>query len=249
MKKATVLSSGGCDSSTLVSLAVKEFGAENVITVSVGYGQKHTRELKCAEDIANYYNVEHRVLDLSEIFKESNCSLLKQSTEEVPEGSYEDQINRSETGVVSTYVPGRNALMLTAIASLSQSIFGCDQEIHIYLGAHADDAAGNAYPDCSKEFTDAIAKAIYVGTDEKVIVETPLVEMNKAEVVKLGLELGTPYNLTWSCYRGGEKSCGRCGTDLDRIEAFRSNGVIDPIEYEADVDWSGCKKIDYIENN
>ena len=233
MKKAIVLSSGGCDSTTLVSLAVRDFGAENVVTVSVSYGQKHSKELDCAEKVADYYHLRHEVIDLSAIFKYSNCSLLKQSTEEIPEGSYEDQINRSSTGVVSTYVPYRNGLMLSAIASFGLSMFPED-EVHIYLGAHADDAAGNAYPDCSVEFTEAVAKSIDLGTDHQVIVDTPLVNMNKATVVGLGLKLGTPYELTWSCYAGREKACGRCGTCLDRISAFRGNGVPDPIEYEGE---------------
>lgn len=234
MKSALILSSGGVDSTVCVGLAVKDYGKENVVTVSVAYGQKHSKELECADNVAKYYGVRHEVLDLSAIFKDSNCSLLEQSTEEIPEGAYVDQINKSESGVVTTYVPGRNALMLTAISSLGQSIFGPDAELHIYLGAHADDAAGNAYPDCSKEFTDAIAKAIYLGTDKKVIVETPLVELTKAEVVKIGLELNAPYHLTWSCYKGGAKACKRCGTCLDRLQAFRANNAIDPIEYEGE---------------
>ena len=242
MRKAIVLSSGGCDSSVCVSLAVKDFGAKNVVTVSVKYGQRHSCELDCAQAVADYYNLRHEVIDLSQIFKYSNCSLLLQSTEEVPEGSYAEQITRSETGVVSTYVPNRNCLMLSAVASLGLSIFP-DDEVHIYLGAHSDDAAGNAYPDCSKAFTDSITQTIDIATDHQVKVDTPLVELNKAQVVKLGLELGTPFELTTSCYNGGEKACGRCGTCADRIVAFKANGVIDPIEYSEEIDWTGCKPI------
>lgn len=239
-RSAVVASSGGCDSSVCVSAAVKEFGAENVVTVSVSYGQKHSRELECAEAIAKHYGLRHEVIDLSQIFKYSNCSLLQQSTEDVPEGSYEEQINKSESGVVSTYVPCRNSLIISAIASLGLSIFP-DDEVHIYLGAHADDAAGNAYPDCSKEFTDAMKQAIYLGTDHQVIVDTPLVEMNKAQVVKLGLDLGTPFELTTSCYNGRDKACGRCGTCADRINAFKANHMVDPIPYEIDIDWEDDK--------
>lgn len=231
MSKYVILSSGGVDSTTLVSLAVKNYGAENVVTVSVAYGQRHSKELECAQKIAEYYNVRHEVIDLSAIFKYSNCSLLAQSTEEVPEGSYVEQINKSASGVVATYVPYRNGLMLSAIASLGLSLFPND-EVYIYLGAHADDAAGNAYPDCSIQFAETIAKAIELGTDGQVKVVTPLIHMNKAEVVKLGLELGTPYQLTWSCYLGHDKACGKCGTCLDRLAAFKANGVKDPIEYE-----------------
>ena len=232
-KKALVLSSGGCDSTVCVSKAVRDFGIDNVVTVSVSYGQKHSKELECAAKIAKHYNLRHEVIDLSQIFKYSNCSLLQQSTEDVPEGSYAEQIGRSETGVVSTYVPYRNGLMLSAIASLGLSLFP-DAEVYIYLGAHADDAAGNAYPDCSKEFTDAVAKSIELGTDHKVKVVTPLVEMNKAQVVELGLQLNAPFELTWSCYKGHDKACANCGTCIDRINAFRANGVPDPIEYEGE---------------
>lgn len=233
MKKAIVLSSGGCDSTVCVGIAVRDFGAENVVTVSVAYKQKHSRELECADEVAKHYGLRHEVIDLSQIFKYSNCSLLQQSTEEVPEGSYEEQISKSETGVVSTYVPYRNGLMLSAIASLGLSIFPSD-EIHIYLGAHADDAAGNAYPDCSAEFTESVAKSIDLGTDHQVVVDTPLVRMNKSEVVKTGLELNVPFELTTSCYNGKVRACGKCGTCLDRISAFRVNNVIDPIEYEGE---------------
>lgn len=229
MKKALVLSSGGVDSTTCVSLAVKELGKENVTTVSVYYGQKHQKELDCAKKVAEYYGVDHRVIDLSKtgIMDDSNCSLLQQSTKEIPEGDYADQIDKTADGMVSTYVPFRNGLMLSAIAAVAVSKYPED-EVDVYLGAHADDAAGNAYADCSEAFTDAIGKAIHIGTYNKVNLVAPLVNMNKAEVVKTGLELGTPYELTWSCYEGGEKPCGKCGTCIDRAKAFAANGVKDP---------------------
>ena len=229
--KALVLSSGGVDSTTCIGIAIEKYGKENVSTVSVSYGQKHSREILQAMKIAAYYDVKHYTLDLSEIFKYSNCSLLKQSTENVPEGDYADQINKSETGVVSTFVPFRNGTMLSSVAALAGSIYP-NEEVAIFIGAHADDAAGNAYPDCSKEFTDAMAQAIYLGSDKKVTVEAPLVSWNKAEVVKEGLRLKVPYHLTTSCYNGREKACGKCGTCIDRLAAFEANGVKDPIEYE-----------------
>ena len=133
--------------------------------------------------------------------------------------------------MVSTFVPFRNGVMLSSVAALAVSLYP-DEEVDIYIGAHADDAAGNAYADCSKEFTDTIAKAINIGTYKLVHVEAPLVEMNKAQVVAEGLKLRVPYELTTSCYNGREKACGKCGTCLDRIAAFEANGVKDPIEYE-----------------
>lgn len=231
--KAVVLSSGGCDSTVTLAIALHTHNKEDVLTVSVSYGQKHSRELECAQKVSEYYGVRHEVIDLSQIFKYSNCSLLKQSDEEVPEGSYADQIGKSDSGIVSTYVPYRNGLMLSAVASLGMSIFP-DDEIVIYLGNHADDAAGNAYPDCSEEFSGAIAKAIYVGSGKQVMVATPLVTMNKAEVVAEGLKLGAPFELTTSCYNGKDKACQCCATCRDRIAAFRANNVIDPIEYEGE---------------
>lgn len=227
-KKAVVLSSGGVDSTTCVGIAVNDLGSDNVSTVSVFYGQKHSKELECAKAVANYYNLPHYELDLSGIFKFSNCSLLSDSTEEVPEGSYEDQISRKENGMVSTYVPFRNGLMLSAVASLAVSIYP-DDEVDIYIGAHADDAAGSAYADCSPEFTDAIAQAINIGTYNMVKVVAPLVNMNKAEVVRTGLYIKVPYDLTWSCYNGKDEPCGVCGTCIDRAKAFAANGVLDPI--------------------
>jgi 7-cyano-7-deazaguanine synthase len=113
--------------------------------------------------------------------------------------------------------------MLSAAASIAVSV-GASL---VYYGAHADDAAGNAYPDCSVRFTDAINRAIYEGTGGKVSIIAPFVTSNKAQVVKTGLELGVPYKMTWSCYEGGEKPCGKCGTCIDRAKAFALNGVED----------------------
>lgn len=229
--KALVLNSGGADSSTCVGIAVSKHGNENVSTVSVNYGQKHVKELKCAEQVAEYYNVKHYVLDLSNVLQYSNCSLMADSTEDIPMMSYADQIAKNGEGKVSTYVPFRNGLMLASVAALAQSIYP-DDNVDIYLGAHADDAAGRAYADCSEEFTSAMNTAIVIGTYGKVRVVAPLVNMTKAEVIATGLKLGVPYDRTWSCYCGGDKACGKCGTCLDRLAAFKANGVKDPIEYE-----------------
>ena len=145
-KKALVLSSGGVDSTTCIGIAVNEVGSENVSTVSVFYGQKHNKELDCAEKVANFYGLKHYVLDLSNVLQYSNCSLMKNSTENIPLMSYADQIKENGEGKVSTYVPFRNGLMLSAVAALAQSIYP-DDDVDIYLGAHADDAAGRAYAD------------------------------------------------------------------------------------------------------
>ena len=226
-KKALVLSSGGVDSTTCLSLAINKFGSENVTSVSFFYGQKHDKELKCARELANYYHIKHYELDLSSIMQYSNCSLLTNSTQEIKHQSYAEQIAENGEGRVSTYVPFRNGLMLSAAAALADSIYE-NEECDIYIGAHADDAAGNAYADCSTEFVDAMAKAINIGTYEKINIIAPFVNSNKAGVVKKGLELKTPYELTWSCYEGKDTPCGKCGTCIDRAAAFAANNVEDP---------------------
>lgn len=248
IKKALVLSSGGLDSTTLVGLAVKEYGADNVITASLYYNQKHDKELKCAQAIADYYGVRHIEEDISCVMKYAGevCSLVKGSKDEIIDKSYSDQIAENGEGRVGTYVPFRNGLFLSIAAAYADSLFP-NEKVAVYYGAHSDDAAGNAYADCSEEFADAMDKAINIGTYGNINVMRPLINLNKAGVVKMGLELKVPYNLTWSCYHGGDKAEGLCGTCRDRIEAFRANGVIDPIEYAIDVDWSGCSPITYLE--
>ncbi len=226
--KVAVLLSGGIDSTTCLALAVAKYGANEVIALNIGYGQKHDKELKAAANIAKYYNVKYEVLDLSPIFAFSNCSLLKHSSEEIIHKSYAEQISESGEGTVSTYVPFRNGLMLSTAAAVAQSFKASE----VWYGAHADDAAGQAYPDCSPEFVKAMNEAIYTGTGKEVKIYAPFVNCNKAEIVRQGLELKVPYELTWSCYEGHEVACGTCGTCIDRKNAFIANGTVDPISYE-----------------
>ena len=230
-KKAVVLNSGGVDSTTCVGLAVEKYGKDNVSTLSVFYGQKHDKELECAKKIAAHYEVAHYEVDLSAVMQFSNCPLLSQSTEAIRHESYAEQIAEDGEGMVRTYVPFRNGLLLSSVTALAVSLYP-DDEVEVYYGAHADDAAGRAYADCSPEFADAMNRAINIGTYEKVTLAAPLINMNKGEVVKTGLAIGVPYHLTTSCYEGREKACGTCGTCIDRINAFKVNGVEDPIEYE-----------------
>jgi 7-cyano-7-deazaguanine synthase len=224
--KILVLSSGGVDSTTCLGLAVREAGAENVLALSIYYGQKHHKEIQAAAAVAEYYGVQRLELDLSVIFAGSNCSLLTQSTEEIPHESYAAQIEKTGGKTpVSTYVPFRNGLFLSSAASVALS-HGCEK---IMYGAHADDAAGSAYPDCSEQFVAAMDQAIQEGTGGQLRLEAPFVSVTKAEVVKTGLALGVPYHLTWSCYEGGNKPCGVCGTCIDRQAAFAANGTTDPL--------------------
>ena len=226
--KALVLVSGGLDSTTCLALAVKEYGHENVVGLSIFYGQRHDKEIKAADAVCEYYKVEHITLDLSTMFQFSDCSLLQHSDGEIPEESYDKQLEKTNGKPVSTYVPFRNGLFLSSAAAIALSK-GCSK---IYYGAHADDAAGNAYPDCSSNFNNAMNTAIYEGSGKQLSIEAPFINKNKAGVVKIGMELGVPYELTWSCYEGHDKACGKCGTCIDRIAAFELNGIKDPIEYE-----------------
>lgn len=224
-EKAMVLSSGGVDSTTALGMAIEKYGKENVIALSIAYGQKHDKELNASIAVAKHYGVEHLFLDVSKIFEYSNCSLLQRSTEEIPEESYAEQIKKTEgEKPVSTYVPFRNGLFLSTAASMALS----KECSVIYYGAHADDAAGFAYPDCSEAFNSAMNEAIYEGSGHQLRIEAPFVNWKKSEVIKAGLEIGVPYELTWSCYEGKEKPCGKCATCIDRAKAFAENGVEDP---------------------
>ena len=230
--KALVLSSGGVDSTTCIGIAVDKYGKENVITASLYYGQKHDKELECARKIAEYYGVRHIEEDISNVMKYAKdvCTLVKGGNE-IEHKSYAEQIKENGEGRVATYVPFRNGLFLSIAAAYADSLFP-GESVDIYYGAHADDATGQAYADCSPEFADAMNKAINIGTYGKININRPLINMNKAEVVKTGLALKVPYELTWSCYEGKDKACGKCGTCIDRLKAFELNGIKDPIEYE-----------------
>ncbi len=223
--KIVVLLSGGIDSTTCLAMAVDHTGAGNVAALNMFYGQKHSREIESARAVAAHYGVIYREMDLSCAMQYSNCPLLKHSDREIKHESYAAQLKAlGGAGIVDTYVPFRNGLFLSAAAAFAVSI-GADV---ICYGAHADDAAGRAYPDCSTQFADRMNEAIKEGTGGAVSLCAPLIEWNKARVVHEGLKLDAPYGLTWSCYEGNDKPCGVCGTCRDRKAAFEANGVKDP---------------------
>ncbi len=226
--KALVLFSGGVDSSVCLGLAVKKYGADQVLALSIYYGQKHQKELEASEKIANHYGVKRIKLDLGEIFKNSQCTLLQGASEDIPHEDYAAQLKKTNGGPVNTYVPYRNGLFLSSAASIALS-YGCTE---IYYGAHCDDAAGNAYPDTSVAFNQAISDAIYIGSGNELKIVAPFIDKPKAKIVATGIEIGVPFELTWSCYEGHEKACGICGTCRDRKRAFELNGLVDPMEYE-----------------
>mgnify|MGYP004451209573 FL=1 len=226
--KALVLFSGGLDSSVCLGLAVKKYGADEVLALSIYYGQKHNKEMLASEKIAQHYGVKRMTLDLGEIFKDSNCTLLEGASEEIPHEDYAAQLEKTKGAPVNTYVPYRNGLFLSSAASIALS-HGCEV---IYYGAHADDAAGNAYPDTSVAFNKAMSDAIYIGSGNALKLIAPFIDKPKAAVVAIGSAIDVPFELTWSCYEGHDKACGVCGTCRDRLRAFKVNGLVDPIEYE-----------------
>lgn len=231
--KALVLNSGGVDSTTCVALAIEKYGKENVITATLYYGQRHSKELASAKAISEHYGVRHIEEDISAVMKYAGnvCSLIKDSKLEIQDKSYAEQKKANADGRVDTYVPFRNGLLLSIATAYADALFP-NQEAVVVYGAHADDAAGQSYADCSPQFADAMSKAIELGTYGKIKVWRPLIHMTKADVVKEGLRLNVPYELTWSCYHGGEIACGKCGTCREAIAAFKANGVDYPVPYE-----------------
>jgi len=224
--KAIVLFSGGLDSTTCLGLAVKQYGKDEVLALSIYYGQKHKKELLASKKICEFYQVKHQIIDLQKIFEKSKCSLLKQSNQDIPLSSYQSQQNQNY--ILSTYVPYRNGLFISVAASIAISY---DADV-IYYGIHKDELINASYPDSSIEFNNAIKKAIYIGSGKLVKVYAPFVNKTKGQIVKQGLRLNVPYKLTWSCYLGHNKACGKCGTCIDRQKAFYENNLTDPIKYE-----------------
>jgi 7-cyano-7-deazaguanine synthase len=224
MNKVLVLASGGLDSTCLLHKAVKEYGAENVYALNMYYGQKHHKEMECFQwqlerlGIKNY-----RILDLSSIFAGYKGCTLLEGGGDIPHESYAEQLAK-KPGVVSTYVPFRNGLFLSVAASVALQ----EQCNIIWYGAHADDAAGNAYPDCTEEFINNMSDAIWEGSGGMITMNGPWKRLNKAGVVAEGIKAGMTqedFEHTWSCYEGGDEPCGKCGTCIDRKAALEANGL------------------------
>ena len=181
--------------------------------------------MECARKVAEFYKVAHYEFDAAEIMNYSKSALLNSSTENLEKNSYGEQVKKNPR--IATYVPFRNGLMISMAASFADGLYD-DNEVEIFVGVHQDDAAVNAYPDCSESFIRAISEAVEIGTYGKIKIVAPFVGKTKADVVKIGLELKVPYEITWSCYERGEKPCGKCATCIDRAKAFELNGVADP---------------------
>lgn len=223
--KAIVLLSGGIDSTTCLALAILESSAPETIAVSFSYGQKHRAELQQAAKVAAFYGVGHRILEIPRLFRASTSTLLQGGADN-PSVAYEEL----HDGVSPAYVPFRNGVFLSMATAVALEV----DAGFVYFGAHSEDAQRWAYPDCTPEFIGSIASAMFVGSYMKVRLISPLQWSNKADVVRLGTQLGAPYHLTMSCYNGAKPACGTCPTCRSRRDAFRANGLEDPIAYAKD---------------
>jgi 7-cyano-7-deazaguanine synthase len=221
------LLSGGVDSSTALYLAIRDFGRENATAYSVDYGQLHRREMEYARKICEHAKVPHRILTLSP--QPSSPLTNKEQNLKIPDKTYAEL----GEGVSPSYHHYRNGQLLSLVAAYASADLHDGEKGVIYAGQHAEDAANWAYADCTFEFLGAQANAIYVGTYHRIRLYTPLVWLQKADVVSLGQKLGVPWELTYSCYKGEERHCGLCPTCRARRQAFIDAGVADPTEYIA----------------
>ena len=218
--KALVLFSGGLDS-TVLAAQLQADGVETRL-LSIDYGQRHAKELDKAEKIALALGLPHRILRLPDLGPLLGGSSLTDDQVELPEGHY------AEESMKATVVPNRNMILLALAGGHALSI-GFDT---IAYAAHAGDHT--IYPDCRPEFADAMEKALGLADWQNLNLHRPFVNFSKEELVRKGNELGAPLELTWSCYAGRDKHCGKCGTCVERKEAFALAKVEDPTEYEDD---------------
>jgi 7-cyano-7-deazaguanine synthase len=218
ISKALVLVSGGMDSVTALYDAEKRYDV--VAGISFDYGAKHNdKEIPFAAVHCRELGIRHEVISLAFINRLFKSDLLK-SGGEVPEGHYE------ELTMKQTVVPFRNGIMMAIVAGIAESMGAKGLVIAAHSGDHA------IYPDCREDFMKSMGEAIRLGTYAQVEVIRPFIAMGKAEIVKRGLELGVDFSRTWSCYKGGDLQCGKCGTCVERREAFIVAGIKDPTAYK-----------------
>ncbi|MBA4542748.1 MULTISPECIES: 7-cyano-7-deazaguanine synthase QueC [Thermoactinomyces] len=222
--RAVVVLSGGLDSTTCMGIA-KEAGYE-LYPITFYYQQRHDKEVEHAKKVAAFYGVEqrHKIVNVS-FLGDIGGSALTDEAIEVQTGGVQD-------GIPDTYVPARNLIFLS-LATAYAEVIGAEK---IYTGVTAVDYSG--YPDCRPEFIAAMTETINLATkmgvtsEGKLSIETPLIHWSKAEIIRRGLELGVPYELTTSCYLGGEEACGECDSCLLRLKGFAENNATDPIPYK-----------------
>ena len=218
--KSLVVHSGGMDSTVLLYQLLQ--AGDEVKALSINYGQRHSRELEAASALCAELGVEHRVADLSGLSDLLAGSALTSSDIEVPEGHY------AEDNMKATVVPNRNMILLSVAAGWAIS----SKYDRIAYAAHSGDHA--IYPDCRNEFAEALDGAIRLADWHEVSLYRPFVDMTKADIVSLGAKFEVPFEKTWSCYKGQDLHCGRCGTCVERREAFYLAGVDDPTTYAED---------------
>tara|TARA_B100001248_G_scaffold261316_1_gene252097 strand:- start:1647 stop:2303 length:657 start_codon:yes stop_codon:yes gene_type:complete len=217
--KAVVLFSGGLDSTVLAKQLIEE--KTSVRLLSIDYGQIHEKELEHSSLIAEELNLPHRILTLPNLADILGGSSLTDPNIELPEGHY------AEESMKATVVPNRNMILLALAAGYALSV-NFDT---IAYAAHAGDHT--IYPDCRPAFADAMETALSLADWKNLDLYRPFVNLSKADLVKKGMELGAPLHLSWSCYAGRKLHCGKCGTCVERKEAFAIAKVPDPTEYEA----------------
>ena len=216
--KVVVLLSGGIDSAVMAYNLIVEHH-EIVGALSVFYGQKHSKELEAAQKIARCLNIpRHEVIDLRNLQTLLAASSLT-SSEKIPEGHYQ------EASMKSTVVPNRNSILLNIAAGWAITL----KADAIAYAAHSGDH--EIYPDCRPVFVKRLEKLLKVADYKPVKILAPFLNYSKTDIVRLGNTLGVPFDLTWSCYNGQEEACGKCGTCVERLEAFKENGLTDPIKY------------------
>jgi 7-cyano-7-deazaguanine synthase len=226
-KKAVVVLSGGLDSTTCMGIA-KDAGYE-LFPMTFSYGQRHNREIEQAKEIARAFHVgQHRVIDIN-FFRQIGGSALTDPAIDIPDSGVGDDIP-------VTYVPARNMIFLSLATGYAE-VVGAEA---IYIGVSSVDYSG--YPDCRPEFIDSMNRTVNLATrsgvtDHRITIHAPLIHLSKCETIRLGTRLGVPYELTTSCYNGGEKACGVCDSCRLRIKGFKEAGLIDPIPYQIDIDW------------
>jgi 7-cyano-7-deazaguanine synthase len=225
--KAVVLLSGGMDSCVCAAVACKHYGAANIALLHASYRQRtESREARAFREIADFYGVTRRLMVRLDYFRAIGGSALTDSSIAVPVNELgAPESHGSEIPV--TYVPFRNAHFLSVGVSWAEAI-GARA---IYIGAVAEDSSG--YPDCRPEYYRVFQELIRVGTRPETQIEivTPVIQLKKSEIIRKGVELGAPLQLTWSCYQNEEEGCGVCDSCLLRLRAFSEAGVADPIPY------------------
>lgn len=227
--RSIVLLSGGIDSTTAFYKALDEVPV--AMAISFDYGQRHRVELSYAHNTARRENIPHEIIDMTSIGRLLQGSALSDPDNvEVPDGHY------AEETMKATIVPNRNTIMLSMAVGAAIGI-GAGQ---VWAAMHAGDHP--IYPDCRPEFIDKLNELIPIATESPVIIVTPFIDITKQEIIRKGFRLGVDFSRTWSCYKGGKIHCGRCGTCVERAEAFFLAGVRDPTQYEDKEYW---KRVTY----